>query len=184
MSTDNALAWWTSLSPEAQRVIVLVASFFAVMRVLGLTNALVLAAGVWYLSTAVPSKASFLPWFEQWFKREYFPKLAEKLSHELTQRAARRRSLFDKLNAMLVGATKGLQASFVYELLDKRVIFSDLYFCRFASINIGSRAKPSSVAFIGILDKWFLAPWHRLDFDSTSLLEEIDPTPASETERD
>jgi hypothetical protein len=175
---DEAVSWYTALPAEQKRTLAALVCAMAALRTVGLTNALVLAGVSFYLSSRLPAKATFLPWFERWFKREYFPKLVDKLQHELAQRAARRRSLFDslsdKVHAWVVGSTSGLQASFVYELLDKRVMFSDFYVCRFASINIGSRDRPMPVAFVGVHDGWYLAPWHRLDFDNLSLLEQIE----------
>jgi hypothetical protein len=177
---DDAVSWYTSLPADTQRVLVAFVFAMGALRTVGMTNAVILAAAAWYLTTKVPDRASFLPWFEGWFKTVYFPKLAEKLKHELEQRSSRRSSLFDslsdKVHSWVVGSTKGLQASLVYELLDKRIAFTDMYVCRFASINIGSRSRPSPVAFVGIHDRWYLAPWHRLDFDNVSILDEVDPS--------
>jgi hypothetical protein len=175
---DSAVAWFSALPAEQKRALVSLVFAMAALRTIGLTNVLIVAGLSFYLSSRLPAKATFLPWFERWFKREYFPKLVDKLQHELAQRAARRRSLFDslsdKVHAWVVGSTSGLQASFVYELLDKRVMFSDFYVCRFASINVGSRDRPTLVAFVGVHDSWYLAPWHVLDFDNLSLLEQIE----------
>lgn len=185
---DELLGWWTAQPPETRRAVLMVVVGMALTRVLGVTNLLIVAGAAWYLSTRLPTKSSFLPYFERWYKQEYFPRLAERLQHELDQRSARRRSVFDslgdKIHAWIVGSTKGLQASFVYELLDKRVLFSDMYFCRFANINIGGRSRPSLVAFVGINDRWFLAPWHTLDFENVSILEEMSkPAAGSPSDR-
>lgn len=177
---DDIIRWWGTLEEDKQRAYVAGAVALLTVRALGAGKALLLCACAWYLSTRVPTEASFLPWFERWFKAEYFPGLAERLKHELSQRAARRTSILDRLsdkvNSWLVGSTKGLQASFVYELLDKRVMFSSLVVLRLASVNLGSRASPSHVSFVGVHDTWMLAPWHRLDFDNMSILDEVDPS--------
>mmetsp|Transcript_7919 Transcript_7919/g.21665 ORF Transcript_7919/g.21665 Transcript_7919/m.21665 type:complete len:187 (+) Transcript_7919:99-659(+) len=181
---DDVLAWWHGLPPESQRGILVVSGGLLVMRSLGTGKTLLVGGVAWFLSQNIPAKASFLPWFERWFKDEYFPKLAEKLKFELDQRSKKRKSLLDslsdKVNSWFVGSTKGLQASFVYELLDKRVMFTDLWVCRLASTNIGSRSKPCHVCFVGVHNQWMLAPWHSVDFDNLSILEGVEPGRASQ----
>ncbi|KAG8469491.1 hypothetical protein KFE25_005946 [Diacronema lutheri] len=179
---EDLRTWWVAQPAATRQALATALALAMTLRFLGVTRALALAGAAWYLSTRLPAKASFLPFFEHWFKREYFPKFAEKLQHELAQRAARRRSILDslsdKVNAWIVGSTKGLQANFVYNLVDKRVMYSDVFVARLASINVGSRDRPMPIAFVGVHNTWYLAPWHRMDFDCVSILEQLDKAAA------
>jgi len=128
-----------------------------------------------------------MPWFEEWFKREYFPKLAKKFQHELDERSKNRSSILDRftdrVTSWIVGTTKGMQAAFVFELLDKNVKYTDAVCFRFATVNLGGRSKPNPVIFIGVADTWMLAPWYSLDFDNASILEEIERSQYSSASR-
>mmetsp|Transcript_9382 Transcript_9382/g.27337 ORF Transcript_9382/g.27337 Transcript_9382/m.27337 type:complete len:191 (-) Transcript_9382:89-661(-) len=184
---DDFLQWWSTLPFNTQRAIVCSVFVLIVVRTFGVTNSLLFVGAAWYLNRSLPSEASFLPFFEQWFKREYFQKLAERLKYELDQRSTRQKSLLDslsdKVQSWFVGSTKGLQSTFVYELLDRRPMFSDMHVCRFASINISSRAQPAYVSFVGVHGYWYLAPWHSIDFNNISILDEIDSARANRTDR-
>lgn len=177
---SDLLDTWQSLPPETKRNLIALVGAMTVVRTFGATGSLLVGCAMWFLSTRLPPRSTFLPFFRDWFVTIYFPKLAERFQEELRERSQRSRKSFldsftDRVTAWIVGTTKGVQANFVYELLDKDVKFTDALFCRLASVNIGSRSKPNRIIFIGIMDKhWFLAPWYSLNFDDTSLLEEVE----------
>eukprot|EP00927_Polykrikos_kofoidii_P044436 TRINITY_DN38400_c0_g1_i1.p1 TRINITY_DN38400_c0_g1~~TRINITY_DN38400_c0_g1_i1.p1 ORF type:complete len:227 (-),score=45.80 TRINITY_DN38400_c0_g1_i1:89-769(-) len=142
---------------------------------------LLLALTAMYLHERLPTAASFEPHFQEWFTAEYFPKVSQKLTRELQERAKKETfltSLATQFKGWVIGKTEGLQAAAWYELhvrhwcLPPR--FGDFYFMKTACVNLGSRARPCIVTFWGLNGWWMLSPFLHIDFENVSLLDEID----------
>mmetsp|Transcript_31964 Transcript_31964/g.71780 ORF Transcript_31964/g.71780 Transcript_31964/m.71780 type:complete len:89 (-) Transcript_31964:134-400(-) len=82
----------------------------------------------------------------------------------------------DKLSSMLMDSTKKLQASVLYEVITRRGDFpqpKSLGFMKVVSVNIGSVQDPARISFWGILDTWYLAPYHSLDLRGVQILDDM-----------
>eukprot|EP00927_Polykrikos_kofoidii_P044437 TRINITY_DN38400_c0_g1_i2.p1 TRINITY_DN38400_c0_g1~~TRINITY_DN38400_c0_g1_i2.p1 ORF type:complete len:267 (-),score=52.14 TRINITY_DN38400_c0_g1_i2:89-889(-) len=183
LSTHVFLEWWESLTADQRSQILLGGSFLLVFFALGakIVPILLLALTAMYLHERLPTAASFEPHFQEWFTAEYFPKVSQKLTRELQERAKKETfltSLATQFKGWVIGKTEGLQAAAWYELhvrhwcLPPR--FGDFYFMKTACVNLGSRARPCIVTFWGLNGWWMLSPFLHIDFENVSLLDEID----------
>merc|ERR1712113_172531 len=96
-------------------------------------------------------------------------------------RAKKQQNIFDSLacqfKGWVMGKTEGLQASLYYELVVKYAlppVYKDFFILRTATVNMGSRQKPSYITFWGIHHHWMLAPYIHLDLENVSVLDELD----------
>ncbi|CAE8699502.1 unnamed protein product, partial [Polarella glacialis] len=143
-----------------------------------------------YLHSRLPAPDSFEPYFRAWFTQDYFPRISQKFQQELQERA-KKEGLLDSLassfKGWMMGKTEGLQASFWCELVAQRALppaLADWYVLRTATVNLGTAQKPSYVAFWGVHDCWMLSPLISLDFQDTSLLQELQRQKAGNSSRD
>ncbi len=169
---------WALMSAQQKQlagVIALVAIFIA-------RNFLVSAVGLvlvcYYLSLRKPQPETFAPFFEAWYKTQYYPQAASKLEAELHARANQKAnrgdvlsSLGDHFKGWLQASTKGLQADVLCSMIMRNpLLFEDRGVFWSVSVNLGSQEQPCVAVFWGIHEMWLLAPYYTLDFSNTSIL--------------
>ncbi|CAK0870391.1 unnamed protein product [Prorocentrum cordatum] len=129
------------------------------------------------LSKNLPSDASFEQFFSKWFYQEFFPKIAQKLQAELSERARSQNILAgwaSHLQSWVLDRTQTLHATVWYEVCAKQALppqFSSWWCVRTATVNLGSPSRPSLVTFWGAAGNWFLPPWAEADLDNMSMID-------------
>lgn len=170
---------WSELDPETRKMVFMGLGALLAVNALGLLPVCIITATIWYLRTQLPPRASFEPFFREWFLQDYFPAVSQKLQRELKARAdtgSWLNSLADNVRGWMIGKTAHIEATFWYEFAVKFALppaYKDLYFMRMATLNLGSRSKPSYVTFWGINGRWMLSPMISVDFENVSLLDEM-----------
>lgn len=133
-----------------------------------------------YLHTQLPTIDTFEPFFRNWFIKDYWPKMSQKMQREFQERSENQTNLLDSLVSSFKGwamrKTEKLQSQALYEFVVKYSlppVYTDWYFMRTARLNLGSRDRPAYLTFWGMHGAWMLAPYIVMDVQNTSLLDEL-----------
>jgi len=131
----------------------------------------------------LPSDASFLPFFRDWFEQEHFPKMSQRLQQELKRRA-QNKGLFAGIASQVRGIVMAntdasLQADVWHHYFMRHNPPQYGNYCvgRTATINLGSVAQPCWVTFIGTPgqeDTWHPPLLGAGEPDYGALLDELD----------
>jgi hypothetical protein len=124
-----------------------------------------------------PSTDSFVPFFREWFRTEWFPEMAEEMHQRMDQRFREqsRQSVLGILQTaaatMLMQGTKSMQCDLACSAILARsgVTFRDLQFGTWAEMTIerertssrgrnGARTMPTKVHFVGFNGEWYALP--------------------------
>jgi len=131
----------------------------------------------------LPSDSSFDIFFRDWFKREHFPILSQRLQHEQNQRANSQGLLSDLASTVkswaMANTDSRLQADVWYQYISQRESPRFVNYCcfRIASVNLGSFSRPCWVSFWGlpdVNDHWRKPPWGGVEVDYASLVDELE----------
>lgn len=176
-------ASWLSLGEEQRTQVSAIGALALAFLWFG-SQALPLLLGVvvaLYLNAHLPTTASFEPFFQEWYTKDYFPQVSQKLQRELQDRAQKQQNVFDSLASQfkgwIMGKTESLHAAALYQFVVKYTLppaYGHWFFLRTATVNLGSRTRPAYITFWGLNESWMLAPYIRVDFENTSLLDELE----------
>mmetsp|Transcript_3382 Transcript_3382/g.3826 ORF Transcript_3382/g.3826 Transcript_3382/m.3826 type:complete len:231 (-) Transcript_3382:189-881(-) len=180
---DATVDVWSSLDSSWKQTIVV--GFFALyIFSYYWINILLLWAVYQYVSTQKPKQETFLPFFEQWFKTVYYPKVLKRMETEIQQKRMEKeksgqflQSLGEAFKGHLLNKTKDIQTQVFYQQIIQQsspIIISDMGLFLQAQMNIGSEKNPSMATFWGLHNKWYLAPYLSIDFDTLDLAIEED----------
>lgn len=175
---------WDGLEYTQKQQVVIVALILCYLLYNYIFTLLLGALVYQYLAGRKPKPETFIVFFEEWFKRDYYPFIVQKLQSELDQRKKAKEMsgnyvgvMFDMMKGSLLNRTKELQAQLVFEAVKANsapIIARDKYVYHEVSMNLGSREEPSLVTFWGVNNRWFLAPYISLDFENIAILNTLD----------
>jgi len=146
-------------------------------------------AAFFLVSLTKPSVESFWPFFENWFKTEYFTRIVERRNRDLKKRARARTkrgsfigAIGDQANRLLLGVTREMQANNIYDTIRRRTpVMRDFGAFLSVTVNVGTITEPREVTFWGFSNRWELAPYVSLDFEDAVIdhpeeveVEEVD----------
>jgi len=146
---------------------------------LGSTGILIFLVAGGYATTTLPTNASFTPFFERWFRSEFYPQVMAKLQRELEARARNPNSslvdfLKDTAANVVFQATSRMQEVMAWDAVATRVLphtrFSDFRVVKTATVDLGSANAPCKYTFWGVGNKWMLAPYLKMDFENVNVL--------------
>ncbi|GBG25328.1 Hypothetical Protein FCC1311_015462 [Hondaea fermentalgiana] len=137
-----------------------------------------LASIVVYMALQKPEPDTFVPFFETWFKKEFYPKVSAQMDAELRMRARAQaeqgrilQSIGNSAMGMLARSTKDFQSAVLLAaVMDRNTfIFQDRGPFLSVTVNLGTREKPSKAVFWGLNHHWMLAPYMQIDESATVL---------------
>eukprot|EP00419_Tripos_fusus_P000029 CAMPEP_0172683640 /NCGR_PEP_ID=MMETSP1074-20121228/19001_1 /TAXON_ID=2916 /ORGANISM="Ceratium fusus, Strain PA161109" /LENGTH=208 /DNA_ID=CAMNT_0013502527 /DNA_START=74 /DNA_END=700 /DNA_ORIENTATION=- len=125
-----------------------------------------------YLATKRPELTSFEPAFQEWFTRDYYPRVQQRLTTD--QR-------WSPVLTALGPAVGRFEPSIAYTFWASRCLpasTTDWLLFRTAQVNLGSSAQPMYMTFVGVHDCWFALPKAQSELGNLSLLEAETPLQA------
>lgn len=140
-----------------------------------------LASGGALLSAKRPAIESFEPAFRDWFRKDYFPKVADQLAPQ-GQHSGLRSWLPGQLGASWFPSGEADPEEAAYQFYAARCLpaqISDWVVLRTARVNLGSPERPNFVTFLGVCSCWIIPPRVSVDGGNVSIVQQ-----ASEGEED
>lgn len=174
---DSTVAAWNRLTPRVRKALAMGALAILWILILGpVITGLILTPPVvaYVLSLKKPHPESFREFFRHWFKKEWYPRIADDMQKRIDEKyeeqsRTSRSSIFGTLrtvaSSVMLKSTRTLQAEIACSAVTSRstVEFTDYYVLYWGSLNVsGDSSKPTMVSFVGFNGKWHAMPrWER-----------------------